>query len=77
MPDLTIERLSLHLSGLSEAEGERLARLIADGLAHASMPGSENRDAMKAAVTAFPGGDMQELSERIVTDVVRQLDRSF
>jgi hypothetical protein len=77
MPDLTIERLSLHLSGLSEGEGQRLARLIADGLAQVSISGGENRDVMNAAITASPGVDMQELSERIVADVVRQLDRSI
>jgi hypothetical protein len=77
MPDLTIERLSLHLSGLSESEGHRLARLIADGLAQVSISGGENRDVMSAAITASPGVDMQELSERIVADVVRQLDRSI
>jgi hypothetical protein len=77
MPDLTIERLSLHLSGLSEGEGQRLARLIADGLAQVSISGGENRDAMNAVITASPGVDMQELSERIVADVVRQLDRSI
>jgi hypothetical protein len=75
MPDLTIERLSLHLSGLSEGEGERLARLIADGLAHVSISGAENRAVMQAAITASPGLDIQELSERILADVVRQLDR--
>jgi hypothetical protein len=77
MPDLTIERLSLHLSGLSEGEGQRLARLIADGLAQVSISGGENRDAMNAAITASPGVDIQKLSERIVADVVRQLDRSI
>jgi hypothetical protein len=77
MPDVTIERLSLHLSGLSEGEGQRLARLIADGLAQVSISGGENRDVMNAAITASPGVDMQELSERIVADVVRQLDRSI
>lgn len=77
MSDLTIERLSLHLSGLSEGEGERLARLVADGLANVSMAGAANRDRMKAVITASPGADMQELSDRIVADLVRQLDRSF
>jgi hypothetical protein len=77
MSDLTIERLSLHLSGLSEGEGQRLARLIADGLAQVSISGGENRDVMNAAITASPGVDMQELSRRIVADVVRQLDRSI
>lgn len=76
MPDLTIERLSLHLSGLSEGDGQRLARLIGDGLARVSVTGGENRDAVKTAVTASPGVDVQDLSERIVSDIVRQLDRS-
>jgi len=42
-----------------------------------SISGGENRDVMNAAITVSPGVDMQELSERIVADVVRQLDRSI
>jgi hypothetical protein len=76
MPDLTIERLSLHLSGLSERDGQHLVRLIADGLAQVSVSGGEDHDAIKSAVTASQDVGMREISDRIVADIVRQLDRS-
>ncbi len=77
MSDVTIDRLSLHLSGLSEAEGQRLARLVADGLARASMPdGLENRDAVQTTTIAHAGGSMQAISQRIVADILRQLQRT-
>ena len=81
MPDMTIERLSLNLSGWSETDGRRLAQMITDGLAAAPVPdGAASRDAMQSKTTAPAppaGGNMQELSDRIVADLVRQLGRSF
>ena len=78
MPNVSIDRLSLHLSGLSESDGRHLARLIADRLATASVPESAtSRDTMRSNITARPGGGMRELSEQIVSDLVRQLERSF
>ena len=77
MPELTIDRLSLHLSGLSESEGRHLARLIADKLASTSLPESgAGRDQMTSNVVAQPGGGLGSLAERIVSDLIRQLDRS-
>jgi hypothetical protein len=74
MTDFNIDRLSLHLSGMGEAEGQRLARLVADGLANASMVevGGEI-GAMRSQVSASTGSDLQELSDRIVADLLRQL----
>ena len=77
MPDITIDRLTLHLSGLSEGDGQRLARLIADGLANACLPeGAESRASVKAAANTSQGGNMQALSDRLVADVLRQLQSS-
>ena len=76
MPELTIERLSLRLSGLSEGESRHLARLIGEGLAAA--PGiSGNRDAMKADINAAAGSSVEELSDQIVAELMRQLARSI
>ena len=81
MPDMTIERLSLNLSGWSEGDGRRLAQMITDGLAAAPVSGDAgNHGALQSKVTApapTSGGNMQELSDRIVADLVRQLSRSF
>jgi len=74
-PDVTIDRLTLHLSGWSEGDGRHLARLIADGLAKAAMPDAvESRASIEAAAGA--GGTMQEIADRVVADVLRQLERS-
>jgi hypothetical protein len=77
MPNLSIERLSLHLSGLSEGEGRLLTRLIADGLVAAAVPGTaENRDAMQSKITPRAGDSLQKISDQIVADLLSQLDRS-
>jgi hypothetical protein len=77
MADLSIERLSLHLSGLSEGEGRRLARRVADGLAAASMPiGSMDIDSMQSRLTARPGSNLLEISDQIVADLLSRLERS-
>jgi len=75
MPQLTIERLSLRLSGLSEGDSRHLARLIGEGLAEA--PGiSGDRKAMQIGINASAGSSVQGLSDQIVAELVRQLARS-
>lgn len=78
MPEINIGRLTLKLSGLSEGEGQRLARLIAEGLATAPGPTGSSRhlDALQADVSAWPGIETDDLSKQIVADLLRQLDRS-
>ena len=76
MPGLSIDRLSLHLSGLSEGDGRRLTRLIADGLAAAAVPPTvENRNALESRITLHAGDSLQKISDEIVADLLRQLDR--
>jgi hypothetical protein len=76
MPELTIERLSLRLSGLSEGESRHLARLIAEGLAEAPSI-SGNRDAVHAGINTPAGSSVEQLSDQIVAELVRQLARSL
>ena len=76
MPDLTIDRLSLHLSGLSEGDSRHLVRLISEGLASAPLTGSGLSLAdMQVEVAASPGVSVPELSDKIIADVLRQLGR--
>jgi len=79
MAEVNIERLSLSLSPLSQQDGEHLARLIAEGLAMAasSIQGSRNLKAMQVNVNAAPGTPLDVLSQQIVADVLRQLDRTI
>lgn len=77
MPELAIERLSLRLSGLSEEQGRRLARLIAEGLAVSPLTdGAGDRQAVESRHAARPGSSLEDLSDRIVADLLRQLERS-
>jgi hypothetical protein len=78
MPGLVIDRLRLHLSGVSEDDGRRLARLIADGLAASSMPdrgGSAGSLGFK--VDKSPVDDLETLSRRIVSEVLRRAMRTL
>ena len=79
MAEVNIERLSLNLSPLSERDGERLVCLIAEGLATAaaSIERSRNLKAMQVNVTAPSGTPLDALSQQIVAEVLRQLDRAI
>lgn len=74
MPELEIEKLTLRLAGLSEEEGRRLARLIADGLAASPLrDGTAGQDAVATTLTGWPGMGLEDISNRIVADLLRQL----
>jgi len=79
MAAINIDRLSLRLSGISGGDGQRLARLIAEGLAASpiGIEGTHHLDAMQVNVTARPGSSMDMLSQQIVADVLRQLERTL
>jgi hypothetical protein len=77
MPELTVERLSLRIGGISESEGRHLASLIADGLAGAEISGvAGNFPAMQMKVAARPGNSLPALAEQIVADLIGQLERT-
>ena len=77
MPDLSIDHLDLHLTGFTEEDGRRLARLIAEGLAKAPMPAAGSQPNVQAKVTAPAGSPLERVSEMVLADVVRQLRRSL
>ena len=79
MAEVNIERLSLNLSSLLERDGERLGRLIAEGLATAaaSIQSSRNVKAMQVNVATAAGTPLDLLSQQIVAEVLRQLDRTI
>jgi LPS sulfotransferase NodH len=78
MADVSIGRLSLYLSGLSEAEGNRLVRLIAEGLAAApAATAATSHDALRSSVNLSPATSMQELADQVVADLLRQMKASF
>ncbi len=76
MAEMNIERLALKLSGINESEGQRLAQLIAEGLASATISpeGPRHIDALRVNATASPGNSVDMLSKEIVAEIVRQLE---
>jgi hypothetical protein len=76
MGDLQIDRLSLHVAGLSEAEGRRLALQVAEGLGAAPDTGTvRDIPTLRLDLTAAPGAGADELARQIVAEVLRQLRR--
>ena len=67
--NVTIENLSLRLSGVPPADGARLANLIADGLARADAAGAYSIGALTIHASARPGERMERLAEKIVAEV--------
>lgn len=72
--DLHIDRLTLRLSGISEADGRQLGRLIGDGIAAAPSPvGAHARERMDVAVAHRPGEPLESMAQRIVAEMLRGL----
>jgi len=76
VPDLFIDRLSLHLSGISEEDGRRLARSIGEGLGAALPAGIASPRTLPTvhlSVTAPEGSPLERISELVIADLLRQL----
>lgn len=76
MAQMNIERLALKLSGINANEGQRLAQLIAQGLAATtiSSEGPRHIDSLRVNATASPANGVDMLSKQIVAEIVRQLE---
>jgi hypothetical protein len=76
---ISIDRLSVTLSGSSAGDGERLARLIAEKLAAASpgLQASGQRESVKVELPRAKGSNLDQLAEQVVADLVRQLGRTL
>jgi len=74
---ITVDRLSLQLSGLSEEEGRKLVRMLAEDLEMVTLPanGSEAMASVSVNITPPSGASVKTLSNLIVADLLRQLDR--
>jgi len=79
MAEMNIERLALKLSGISESEGRRLAQLIAERLASATIsPESPRRiDSLRVSAITSPDKSVDMLSKQIVAEIVRQLESTL
>ncbi|WNG35774.1 hypothetical protein F0U60_20350 [Archangium minus] len=78
MSTLVIDRLALKLSGLDESQGRQLARLLSEGFAAASLPegASASTRSLQVDVRARSGEPLEALSDRIVAQVLRELQRT-
>jgi len=79
MTNLTIDRLTLKLSGLSQDQGKHLAQLIAEGLASREISSHSARDApnLQLNIVAQPNANVDRLANQIVSEVLRQLNSTL
>jgi hypothetical protein len=77
MKTLNIGTLALKLTAGNPAEARRLAERIASGLDRLSLngPSLENREVVRVRVDAVPVMSRERLADRIVDQVIRQLER--
>ena len=75
MPSLAIERMSIKLPGYSGADGERLARRIAEGLAAGATPAESGRhlEALRLELAPPPGAAVETIAQLAVAGLLRQL----
>ena len=77
MPGISIDRLALHVPVFSDAEARRLALAVADGLAAAGWPrGTGDVSTLRVDLTAGAGVQPDWLAGQIVSEILRQLERS-
>ncbi|HTO79060.1 MAG TPA: hypothetical protein VMJ31_04715 [Methylocystis sp.] len=77
MADISIGRLSINVPATPQ-RGEKLARLIADGLAAASLGASGSREVsdLTMSLRGLANESDEALAERLVAELVARLDRS-
>lgn len=75
---ITIDKLTLQLSGISEEEGRKFARELAGDLAIVMLPQgcSENAESVSVSVNQTPDASGKRLSQQIIAELFRQLDRT-
>ena len=76
--NLHLDRLTLRLAGLSEAQGRRLAQLVGEHLACATPPApAGTADAIRVTLEAQPGEALESMAQRIVAQMLRGLVRAL
>jgi hypothetical protein len=75
---ITIDKLTLQLSGISKEEGRKLARELAEDLAMVTLPQgcSESAESVSVNIKQPSGASGKTLSQQIVAEMFRQLDRT-
>ncbi len=77
MPGISIDRMTMELTGVSESQARRLAMGITAGLAAAGLSNmASDVPAMRINLTASTGIDSDKLAEQVISEILRQLRRS-
>jgi hypothetical protein len=75
--DLHVDRLTLRLASVSEADARRLGRLVVEYLASASATGAMlNTDRIRVSVAPHPGESLDSMAQRIAAEMAYALARS-
>lgn len=79
MTNLAFDRLTLKLSGISQQEGQHLARLISERLSTSELSSYSARDApaLQLKINAQPNTNVDWLANQIVSEVLRSLNQTI
>ena len=77
MADIEVERLILRISGISAEHAAELGRRVAEGLGDAApgVDGPARAARLRLSLDAGAEPEMDRLAERVVAQVVRELER--
>jgi hypothetical protein len=68
--DLSIDRLTLRLSGLTASEGRRFAAALAECLAEAHVPdGARGASRLRVTLAARSGESLEAMARRVVAEL--------
>ncbi len=77
MAGVSIDRLTLSVPWMSEAQGRRLAMGIVDGLAATGLSWAGGQfPTLRIDLTANADGNPDRLAERVIAEIVRQIGRT-
>ena len=79
MTNLNIDRITLKLSGISQDQGQNLARLITERRSTSEISTYSARDApaLQLNINAQPNTNVDWLANQIVSEVLRQLNQTI
>lgn len=72
--NIAIDSLSLHLTGIAQDDGPRLARLVADGMARMDAAGAYSIGALTIHAGTQPGERLERLADKIVAAVAAEIE---
>ncbi|HEY3004406.1 MAG TPA: hypothetical protein VGJ44_18815 [Kribbellaceae bacterium] len=78
MPDVTVERLTLRISGVSPEEAAALARYVAEGLGGSALPSggrTGSLDRLSVRVRTDGERDLRRVAELAVAEIVHEMAR--